>query len=61
MNRRSDDDRPPRPEDDEDLMARDYDFEDALEKEWRETYGGRVRRSAPRGGDDVAGPLDPAA
>lgn len=61
MSTRSQDDRPPNPEDDEELMAQDYDYEDALESEWHEIYDERAQRPSPRVVDGVAGPLDPAA
>lgn len=44
---RRDDDQPSSPADDE--IGQDYEFEDALETEWREVYGDRPGpRSAPQ-------------
>jgi len=62
VNDREDDDSPSRPQDDDRLMSQDYEFEDALEKEWREVYGARPGRDTTEPQrEQAAGPVDPAA
>ncbi|GAA3898794.1 hypothetical protein [Microbacterium invictum] len=60
MSRHGDDDQPARRADDEWLIGQDYEFEDALEKEWREIYGDRSRRRSAPGTDREKDPADPA-